>query len=156
MAEDDLDALLAEEDELQFAAFDADVAWRLGCALVDAARDAGASVAIDITKSGQQLFHAALEGTAPDNDAWIIRKTRVVMRFGHSSLYVGARCRAQNRTFEEQYRLDPDTYAAHGGAFPIIVRGTGVVGAVVVSGLPQRDDHALVVATLRRFLADQT
>jgi uncharacterized protein (UPF0303 family) len=153
MAGDDLDALLGEEEELQLASFDNDDAWRLGCALVAAARERSAPVTVDITRNGQQLFHAALPGTAVDNDEWARRKTRVVQRFGHSSLYVGATCRAQGRTFEEKYRLDPDTYAAHGGAFPVIVRGTGVVGAVVVSGLPQRDDHELVVAALRAFLS---
>jgi uncharacterized protein (UPF0303 family) len=152
MADDDPDELLRQEEELQLPSFDNDDAWRLGCALVEAARARSAAVTVDISRNGQQLFHAALAGTAPDNDEWVKRKARVVQRFGHSSLYVGAQCRAQGRSFEEKYRVDPDTFAAHGGAFPIIVRGTGVVGAVVVSGLPQRDDHELVVATLRSFL----
>jgi uncharacterized protein (UPF0303 family) len=154
MTDDDLDALARDEEELQLPAFDNDTAWALGCALVEEGRRKGAAITVDISRNGQQLFHAALPGTAADNDEWVRRKARVVQRFGHSSLLVGAQCRAQGRTFEEKYRLDPDTYAAHGGAFPIIVRGTGVVGAVVVSGLPQREDHALVVGTLRRFLAD--
>lgn len=49
-------------------------------------------------------------------------------------------------------RLDPDEYAAHGGAFPVIVRAVGVVGTVAVSGLPSADDHALVVEVLSEFL----
>lgn len=153
MTVEDLDALRREEDELQLDAFDNDVAWTLGCALVEAGRQRSAPITVDITRNGQQLFHAALPGTAPDNDEWVRRKARVVQRFGHSSLLIGAQCRAQGRTFEEKYGLDPATYAAHGGAFPIIVRGTGVVGAVVVSGLPQREDHALVVEALRGVLA---
>lgn len=151
--DDDLEALLRQEEELQFQGFDNDDAWRLGRALVEAARARSAAVTVDITRNGQQLFHAALPGASADNDEWAKRKARVVQRFAHSSLYVGAKCRAGNTTFEEKYRLDPDIYAAHGGGFPVTVRGTGVVGAVVVSGLPQREDHALVVETLRRFLA---
>lgn len=150
--DDDLDVLLRQEEELQLRSFGNDDAWRLGCALVEAARERSAAVTVDITRNGQQLFHAALPGTAVDNDEWVKRKIRVVQRFGHSSLYMGARCRVQGTTFEEKYGLDPGVFAAHGGAFPIILRGTGVVGAVVVSGLPQRDDHELVVATLRRFI----
>lgn len=148
-----LDLLAAEEAELVFDSFDDDDAWALGTRLVEAARRAGAPVAIDISRHGQQLFHAALPGTAADNDAWIARKTRVVDRFGRSSLHVGERARQEGRSFEEQMRLDPDRYAAHGGAFPVIVRGTGMVGTVAVSGLPELDDHRFVVAQLRAFLA---
>ncbi|MGW3635223.1 heme-binding protein, partial [Streptomyces sp. NPDC005122] len=77
---------------------------------------------------------------------------RVVERYGCSSLLVGTRFRAKGTTFEESSRLDPDTYAAHGGAFPVTVEGAGVIGTVVVSGLPQLDDHAMVVEALTHFL----
>ncbi len=147
-----LDALEAEEAGLQFDAFDNGTAWELGVTLVEAARAAGLAVTIDIRRNGQQLFHAALPGTAPDNDAWLLRKARVVDRFGHSSLHVGERARQAGTTFEAQMRLDPDDYAAHGGAFPVTIRGTGVVGTVGVSGLPQLEDHAFVVEQLRAFL----
>jgi uncharacterized protein (UPF0303 family) len=144
--------LAAEEQELQFAAFTNDDAWDLGSALVAAARRDGAPVAVDITRNGHQLFHAALPGATPDNDAWIARKTRVVHRFGHSSLYVRQASRERGTTFEEEFGLDPDRYAAHGGAFPVLVRSVGPVGAVVVSGLPQVADHRLVVAAIRARL----
>ena len=147
-----LERLLDQERELQFDRFDHETAWALGVALVDAARAAGAPLAVDIRRNGHQLFHAALDGTSPDNDAWLARKTRVVDRFGHSSLYVGERARQEGTTFEEQMRLDADAYAAHGGAFPVTVRGVGVVGTVAVSGLPELEDHAFVVGVLSAFL----
>ena len=147
-----LERLLREEQELQFDRFDHETAWALGVALVDAAREADAPLAVDIRRNGHQLFHAALDGTSPDNDAWLARKTRVVDRFGHSSLYVGERARQEGTTFEEQMRLDRDAYAAHGGAFPVAVRGVGVVGTVAVSGLPELEDHAFVVRVLSAFL----
>jgi uncharacterized protein (UPF0303 family) len=147
-----LEQLAAEEELLQFERFDNDTAWALGVALVEAARAAGSPLVIDIRRNGQQLFHAALPGTAPDNDAWIVRKTRVVDRFGRSSYHVGERARQSGTTFEAQMRLDPETYAAHGGAFPLTVRGVGVVGTVAVSGLPQLEDHRFVVERLSAFL----
>ena len=147
-----LEELEEQEQRLRFDRFDNETAWALGTALVEAARVARLPVTVDIRRNGQQLFHAALEGTAPDNDAWIMRKTRVVDRFGHSSLYVGERSRQEGTTFEEEMRLDPDDYAAHGGAFPVIVRDVGVVGTVAVSGLPQVEDHRFVVTELERFL----
>ena len=119
---------------------------------MELARERQAPVAIDIHRVGQQLFHAALPGSTPDNDAWIDRKRRVVERYGSSSYLVGARFRAKGTTFEDSSRLNPDDYAAHGGSFPINVLGVGVVGSVTVSGLPQLQDHRFVVEALEEFL----
>jgi uncharacterized protein (UPF0303 family) len=145
--------LAAEEQELQFTGFTNDDAWDLGSALVATARAQGAPVAVAVVRNGHRLFSAALTGATPDNDAWIERKTRVVHRFGHSSLYVRQASVERGTTFEDEFGLDPDRYAAHGGAFPVLVRSVGPVGAVVVSGLPQLDDHRMVVAAIRAHLA---
>ncbi|MGY1809420.1 heme-degrading domain-containing protein [Blastococcus sp. SYSU D00669] len=147
--------LAAEEAELQFTSFTNDDAWELGSALVATARRDRLPVAIAITRNGHGLFKAALTGATPDNDTWIDRKTRVVQRFGHSSLYVRQASVERGTTFEEEFGLDPQEYAAHGGAFPVLVRSVGPVGAVVVSGLPQLQDHRVVVAALREHLARQ-
>ncbi len=149
----DLEELQEQERRLVFDRFTHDDAWALGTLLVELARERRAPVAVDIHRAGQQLFHAALPGSTPDNDAWIARKRRVVERYGCASYLVGARFRAKGTTFEESSRLDPDTYAAHGGSFPITVRDVGVIGAVTVSGLPQVEDHRLVVEALEKFLA---
>ncbi len=148
-----LTELLADEHELQFSSFTNDDAWALGCDLVEAAREQDAPVAIDIQRNGHQLFHAALPGATPDNDEWIRRKVRVVRRFQHSSLAVGQASRERGTTFEEQHGLDPLEYAAHGGGFPIIVRSVGPVGVVTLSGLPQVEDHRMVVAAIRTHLS---
>ncbi|MFI1165288.1 heme-degrading domain-containing protein [Streptomyces sp. NPDC020801] len=147
-----VEELEAQERRLVFRQFTYDDAWALGSLLVELARERQAPVAIDIHRAGQQLFHAALFGSTPDNDAWIARKRRVVERYGSASYLVGARFRAKGTTFEDSSRLDPDRYAAHGGSFPIMVEGVGVVGAVTVSGLPQLQDHRLVVEALEQFL----
>ena len=74
-------------------------------------------------------------------------------RFGHSSFSVGTKHRVEGTDFFESQSVDPRDHAAHGGAFPVIVRGVGMVGTVTVSGLPQAEDHRLVVETLRAVLA---
>jgi uncharacterized protein (UPF0303 family) len=144
--------LAKQELDLRWHRFDEDAAWRLGVALVTHARDRRLPVAVDISRHDHQLFHAALPGSTPDNDAWLARKARVVSRFHHSSLYVGQVCRDAGRTIEEMYLLPDGQYAAHGGAFPLTVVGVGVIGSVAVSGLPQLEDHALVVEVLRTVL----
>ncbi|MGW8398595.1 heme-degrading domain-containing protein [Streptomyces lydicus] len=151
-ATDEIRALEADERRLVLDSFSNDDAWALGSLLVNMARARDAAVTIGIRRGTQQLFHCALPGTSADNDAWIARKSAVVERYDASSYLVGARFRAKGRTFEDSSRLDPDHYAAHGGAFPLRIRGTGLVGVAAVSGLPQAEDHALVVAALARLI----
>lgn len=148
----ELAELLAEEDRLVFSHFDHDTAWELGSLLHAAARDAHLPIAISIRRNGQCLFHAALPGSSADNDAWLLRKAAVAERYGHSSYYMGCKFRADGKDFDHDSRLDVATYAAHGGAFPLILRGGGCIGTVAVSGLPQRDDHRFVVTHLEQFL----
>ncbi|MEU2674447.1 heme-degrading domain-containing protein [Streptomyces sp. NPDC007164] len=143
--------LIAQERRLTLPHFSYDDAYALGALLVSMARESHAPVAIDIRRGAQQMFHAALPGSSADNDAWADRKRRVVERYGESSYLVGTRFRAKGTTFEDSSRLDPGVYAAHGGSFPIAVEGAGVIGSVTVSGLPQAEDHAMVVAALERF-----
>jgi uncharacterized protein (UPF0303 family) len=150
-----LDEVAEQERTLLFARFTNDDAWALGSAFVAEARRQGLPVVIGISRGGQQLFHAALSGTSPDNDTWIARKSRVVVRFGHSSLYMGQQCRDAGTTFEARYGLPLSEYAAHGGGFPLTIRDVGVVGVVAVSGLPQLLDHRLVVDVLGAHLAAQ-
>ncbi|MFC8505406.1 heme-degrading domain-containing protein [Streptomyces sp. NPDC057131] len=143
----------AQEAALVLPHFTYEDAWTLGTILTDLARERRAPVAIDVRRGAQQLFHCALPGSSADNDAWIDRKRRVVERYGVSSFLVGARFRAKGTSFEQSSRLDPDRFAAHGGSFPVAVEGAGVIGSVTVSGLPQAEDHALVVLGLERLLS---
>ena len=155
MAEDEvlLTELLAQEERLQLAGFEHEDAFRLGMMLVERARASAMALTIQITRVHQVLFQVAMPGTVLDNDHWVRRKTATVYRFGHSSYYMGVSCRARGVTLPERYGVDPTDFAEHGGAFPIRVRGVGLVGVVAVSGLPQADDHALVVEILERHLA---
>ncbi len=147
-----LDTLLEQESRLVFDGFDETVAWEVGVALRAAGLRDRLPVALSVRRNGQRLFHAALPGASADNDGWLERKCAVVDRYGHSSLLVGEQFRVAGSSFEESSRLDPARFAAHGGAFPVLVRGTGCIGTVAVSGLPQLEDHALVVRVLETFL----
>jgi uncharacterized protein (UPF0303 family) len=146
--------LLQEEAELQFANFNEDAAWQIGSQLVARAVNENLPITIDITRAGHQLFHASRPGTAPDNDEWIKRKIRLVVRVGHSSYYIGQWLKSEGKRIEEALLLSESDYAPHGGCFPIIVKGTGMVGTITVSGLAQEDDHRLVVEAIRTYLQD--
>jgi uncharacterized protein (UPF0303 family) len=149
-----LAVLMADETRLVFSHFDHDTAWQLGSRLRAEALEQHLPIAISIRRNGQCLFHAALPGSSADNDAWLLRKAAVAERYGHSSYYVGCKFRADGLDFDVDSRLDVATFAAHGGAFPLLLAGGGCIGTVAVSGLPQVDDHRFVVTQLEAFLID--
>jgi uncharacterized protein (UPF0303 family) len=105
-------------------------------------------VVIDVRRFGQPLFYCAFEGTTPANPVWVRRKSNVVAHFFRSSYSVGLDLKQKKTDLMEKHGLPFSEYAAHGGSFPIRVESSGVVGSVTVSGLPQRDDHELVVEGL--------
>jgi uncharacterized protein (UPF0303 family) len=153
--DDVLKQLLDEEQELQFTKFNEDIAWELGVQLVEAARNRHLPVTVDITRGSHQLFHASLRGTSPDNDEWVKRKVRLVYRFGHSSFYMGQLLKSKGKNIEQAYLVSESEYAPHGGCFPVLVKDTGIVGTITISGLPQEEDHKLVVEILRNYLAQE-
>lgn len=153
--DDILNQLLQEEQELQFTRFNEEIAWQIGSQLVELARTNRLPVAIDITRGSHQLFHASLPGTSADNDEWIKRKVRLVYRFEHSSFYMGQLLKSKDKTIEQAYLIPESEYGPHGGCFPVIVKGTGMVGTITVSGLPQEEDHKLVVQAIRNYLANE-
>ena len=146
----------AEERELVFARFTNDDALELGLLLAGKARDRQLPIAIDVERSGQRLFHFAAAGSSPDNAAWIERKKKLVRRVFRSSYAVGLKLAAEGKTLAESMWPGAEAdHAAHGGCVPVVVRGVGFVGTVTVSGLPQKDDHDLVVEAMREFLAKE-
>ncbi|WP_348269807.1 heme-degrading domain-containing protein [Edaphobacter paludis] len=148
---EDLAAIARQEAKLIFPTFDAETAWRLGTSLRELAVARGHAIVIDIRRFGhphQPLFYTALAGTTPDNARWVEHKSNVVARFHRSSYQVGLYLKHNNTTLVEKYSLPDAEYATHGGSFPIHVAGAGIIGSVTVSGLPQREDHNLVVEAL--------
>ena len=148
----DLARIALQEERLQFERFDAAAAWTLGTRLKAAAEARGAAVAIDIQLHGQPLFFYAMPGTTPDNIDWIRRKRNVVLRFHKSSYAVGLKLQQEQTTLYEKVGVDSRDYAAHGGCFPLKLKGTGCIGTITVSGLPQREDHELIVDVLAELL----
>ena len=146
------DILSAEEARLVLPKFDEVTALALGTLLLDLARAENLPVVINIRTADRTLFHAALPGSAPLNDAWARRKSNVALMFQKSSLLVGTMMREKRSSLANDGLSETD-FADHGGAVPIKVQGVGMVAVATVSGLPQREDHALVVRGLEALLA---
>ena len=148
---EDIAAVARQDKEIILPAFDNNTAWRIGNILRDLAGSRNRNIAADVRRFGsphQQLFYSAMPGTTPDAQRWIARKVATVARFHRCSYGVGLYLQQNNLAFGTRYNLPEEDYAAHGGCFPIVVANAGLIGAVTVSGLTQREDHNLAVEAL--------
>lgn len=149
----DIAELEAEYARLELERFDEARALRLGQILLDMALAGKMPVVVNIRTADRTLFHAALPGAAPLNDLWARRKSNVALMFQLPSLLVGQRHKAKDESLE-RHGLPVGDYADNGGAVPIRVRGAGVVAVATVSGLPQVEDHRLVVRAIKALAAE--
>lgn len=142
-----------EEEELQFTRFSRADALALGLLIAENAKEYEQGVAIEITVNGLTVFRYFPEGTMHDNELWLRRKYNTVTLTGKSSLHALADLEVSGETPEDR-KLDHKDYAFGGGGFPIILRGTGMVGVAAVSGLTHWQDHVLVSDSIRQFLSE--
>jgi len=148
-------ALLQEEARLVLPSLSETDAIAIGQLLLARAVARSLAVTVEVRRVGRVVFRAALPGTTTDNDVWLEGKAAVVDRFGHSSWLVRQGYLARGTTFEEATGLGRPGYASSGGGYPLAVRQTGVIGVALVSGLPQEQDHALIVEVLEAYLAGE-
>lgn len=151
-SDQNLEKLDLEHRELQFITFSNKKALSIGLRLQEIAEEKDLVITIDITKNRQQLFHFANEGTSSDNDEWIKRKNNLVYRFGKSSFYMKNYFEANDLDPVGKFKLDPHDHAMAGGSFPIIIKDTGTIGTITVSGLADVDDHKLVTSVIKEFM----
>ncbi|MFC5864863.1 heme-degrading domain-containing protein [Acidicapsa dinghuensis] len=145
---DDLARIALQEQQLQFTSFDEQAAWELGSAIHQLGTARKLRIVVDVRRTGQPLFYAALPGTTPDNAEWVRRKSNVTLRFHRSSYAIALEMEEKKSTLHERYGLPIADYAGHGGSFPVRVHGAGFIGLVTVSGLPMRADHELAIEGL--------
>ncbi|KAF7908180.1 uncharacterized protein EAF01_003935 [Botrytis porri] len=151
----DLESIARIDSSLIFEHFTTSDAWVLGSALRERLLPHPTPVVISISLSNanQVLFHCCTHsGTMPDNDSWVSRKRKTVLRWGVSTWYMWCKFEGDESAFARKYGLGNEAgdYAIHGGGVPIRVTGVeGVVACVVVSGLKQWEDHGVIVEVIR-------
>lgn len=148
---DELTQLLNEEAQLRFPSFSNETAWQLGSLIRSKALERGASIAIEIKVNDCVLFYTALPGTTFDNQDWIRRKSNLVQRYGHSSWFIKRKYELRNQDFFATTQFSVHDYAPYGGSYPLYV-ADALIGSVTVSGLPQIEDHKLVVECIKQML----
>lgn len=128
-------------------------AIEIGEIAVGLGRKRNLPIAVQVRLGDWIVFHASLPGATPENDWWIARKARVTMATGNSTIYERVLAEEQGIDWYASKALSEESHAIHGGCLPLNVSGVGLVGILLVSGLPQIQDHLLGVEVITEFLA---
>lgn len=144
----DVERIAEQERRLRFAKFDPDTAWQLGIRTREIALGHGVPLVIEVRIARETVFFCAMNGTAPSNADWARRKRNTVELMHRSSYGIGRSLEQKGQTLLETMGLPLRDYASSGGSFPLRVEGVGCIGAITVSGAPQRIDHDIVVTAL--------
>ena len=128
-----------------------------GLQIGEAAKSIGVArnlpIAVEVRLGDWTIYHASLPGSTVENQWWIDRKARVVMLKHHSTMYERVSAQERGVDWHKENNLSDETHAIHGGGLPLITKNEGFVGVLLISGLPQVEDHLLGVEVLTEFLA---
>lgn len=141
-----------QEERLVFDRFDEARAFEIGSLIRERGLAENMPIVIEIRFWDRLLFYAALPGSTSNNTEWVRRKLNVVKMFHKSTYRMVLEEQRPDRTFKPGAGLDIANYVLAGGGFPIRVKGVGVVGGIGVSGMPEREDHAVIVEALCKHL----
>ena len=147
--------LLNEEQILTLPSLDLTGALEIGEIAKSLGQIKNLPIAVEVRLSDWIIYHASLPGSTSENQWWIDRKARVVMLKHHSTLHERVRAEERGVDWHKENDVEDETHAIHGGGLPLITKDEGFVGILLISGLPQIEDHLLGVEVLTKFLARQ-
>jgi uncharacterized protein (UPF0303 family) len=110
-------------------------------------------IAVEVRLGDWIVYHVSLPGSTVENQWWIDRKARVVTLKHHSTMFERVSAEERGVDWHKENNLLDETHAIHGGGLPLITKDQGFVGVLLISGLPQVEDHLLGVEVLTEFLA---
>ena len=145
--------LLQEELLLTLPALDVAGAVEIGEIAKSFGTQRSLPIAVEVRIGDWIIYHASLPGSKSENQWWIDRKARVVLLKHHSTIYERVSAEERGADWHQENNLLDETHAIHGGGLPLITKNEGFVGVLLISGLPQVEDHLLGVEILTEFLA---
>jgi uncharacterized protein (UPF0303 family) len=145
--------LLEEQDRLVLPSLSVADALEIGQIATSLGVEQGLPIAVEVRIGDWIIYHASLPGSTVENQGWIDRKARVVMLKEHSTLFERVSAQERGVDWFAENKLTDATHAIHGGGLPLITQGDGFVGVLLISGLPQIEDHLFGVKVLTEFLA---
>ena len=144
--------LLIEEQKLKLPDLTTLDAIKIGLVATDLGNQRKLPIAIEVRIGDWIVFHASLQGSKPENDWWINRKVAVVKLKQHSTMYERVSAEERGVDWHKENNVQDETHAIHGGALPLIT-DEGFKGILIISGLPQVEDHLFAIEVLTEFLA---
>jgi len=145
--------LLTEEQMLTLPNLDLTEAVEIGEIAKSFGQVRNLPIAVEVRLLDWIIYHASLPGSKSENQWWIDRKARVVMLKHHSTLHERVSAEERGVDWHKENNVEDETHAIHGGGLPLITKDEGFVGILLISGLPQVEDHLLGVEVLTEFLA---
>jgi len=128
-------------------------AIEIGEIAVGLGRDRALPIAVEVRMGQWIVFHVSLPGSTDVNDSWIARKARVVLAKGNSTMFERVAAEEAGTNWYDHNGLSEELHAVHGGGLPLNVTGVGMAGILLISGLPQVEDHLLGVEVIAEYLA---
>ena len=145
--------LLNEEKVLTLPSLDLIKALEIGEITKSLGLSRNLPIAIEVRLGDWIIYHVSLPGSTPENSRWMSRKARTVMLKHHSTIYERVSAEERGVDWHKENNLSDETHAIHGGGLPLTTKKDGFVGVLLISGLPQVEDHLLGVEVLTEFLA---
>jgi len=147
------EALLNQESQLLIPSLDVSSAIEIGEIAKSLAISRNLPIAIEVRLGTWVIYHISLPGSSEENQDWLNRKARVVYLKHHPTLYERVSAEERGVDWHQENNLLDETHAIHGGGLPLITKDKGFVGVLLISGLPQVEDHLLGVEVLTEFLS---
>lgn len=145
--------LLSHEEGALLPAISIEIVKEVGEHASALALERNYPITISVELHGDEVFRAALPGSSSEHDSWIIRKARVVNLTGHSTMYERVKAEEDGINWHDFHEVEDATHAIHGGGFPLISTDKGFEGILLISGLPQVEDHNFAVEVLNTFIS---
>lgn len=152
LVDERIERYVREEQELRFEVFDNHTAWEIGCAIVEKAMKEDLVIATSIRIGDFEVFKYGVLGTNAENDNWMSRKVNTVNHLQISSIHAAAILEKENQTMETYYNFNRENYVCCGGGFPVKLKSGELIGTIAVSGLPDYEDHQVIVDVLAGFV----
>ena len=145
--------LLQEEELLLLPSLEVEDALEIGEITKSLGLLRSIPIAVEVRIRDWVIYHASLPGSTTENQSWIDRKARVVSLKHHSTMFERVSAEERGVDWHKENNLLDETHAIHGGGLPLITKDEGFKGVLLISGLPQVEDHLLGVEVLTEFLA---